>query len=152
MANIRDMTHDDIDSVLALGASLVSEAPNFRTKTFDRNKCDRLLRAMLSTDVHGMFVAEEGSQITGVALMYVTEQLFGPDKFASDILIYVVPEQRGGSTAIKLIKKIEAWASASGVPEVVFGIGTGIHLGKTVRMYEKMGYKVTGTSLTKVVS
>lgn len=152
MANIRDMTHDDINAVLALGASLVLESPNFRTKTFDKAKCDKLLRVMLSSDLHGMFVAEEGGSLVGVALMYVTEQLFGPDKYASDILIYVTPEHRGGPTAFKFIKKIEQWASETGVPEITFGIGTGIHLDKTVRMYEKMGYKVTGTSLTKVIT
>lgn len=151
MVKVRRLTEADRDQVLRMGRALVDESPNFRGKGFEEAKASAIISHAAKGQGCVGFVAVEGDEIIGMVIMLVVEQLFSYHKYATDIVLYVKPERRLGRAALLLMREVERWAKEENIPEVTFGVGTGIHLDKTVHMYEKLGYKVTGTSLTKVM-
>ena len=96
-----------------------------------------------------MFVAIKNEQIVGFIAGVVVEQFLSHDTFACDIGVFVLPEFRGGSYFLRLVKTFENWAKEKGAQEIQLGVSTGVHPEQTVRMYERLGYKMSSYGLIK---
>lgn len=96
-----------------------------------------------------MFVAIKKDQIVGFIAGVVVEQFLSLDLFACDIGVFVLPEFRGGSCFVRLVKTFENWAKEKGAQEIQLGVSTGVHPEQTVRMYERLGYKMSSYGLIK---
>ena len=68
---------------------------------------------------------------------------------ANDLCLFVTKPKRGGTAAYRLIKAFEAWAIAHGAVVLRFGISTGVEADKTLKLYEKLGYKLEGYQVNK---
>lgn len=68
---------------------------------------------------------------------------------ASEHILFVYPPWRGTRTALRLIQHFEVAARNKGAELLHVGITTGLNEPKTVRLYEYLGFKRKGTSLTK---
>lgn len=152
MAHVRKVVAADVEALVAMGAALHAESPRYRTMEYDGDKVRRIVEAMVSGEFGGAFVAEEGGVPVGVTLMVDTERWFGPGVFATDLTMYVKPEHRGDGAFQLLIAAAEEWSRAKGLTDIAMGVSTEVHAQQTVRAYEKLGYRVTGYTLTKVLS
>lgn len=148
MAEVRAATVDDIESIVALGACMAQESPVYRRKNYDHDKVRALLHALVAADNGIVFVATSG-EVIGMVMGMVVEEFFGHDLKAVELVVYVAPEHRGGSAAVKLVRAYEEKAFSMGVKEVVLGVSTNVHQEKTTRLYERMGYSSAGNSLVK---
>ena len=83
-------------------------------------------------DVFGMLIAE--------AAHYV----FSPETVVQHDILYVRPDRRGSSAAVRLIRGFEDWARAIGATHATLSVHSGISPRRTGRLYEKLGYSYQG--------
>lgn len=152
MAQVRRVVAADIPALVEMGAALRAESPRYQTKDYDGDKVRRILEGMVAGDFGGAFVAEDDGQLVGVTLVVDTERWFGPGTFVTDLTLYVKPEHRGNGAFQALVAAIEEWTRDKGIHDLALGVSTEVHPEATVRAYEKLGYRVTGYTLTKVLS
>lgn len=150
MAEIRAATEKDIPAMLGLAKRMHGESPRFARLTFSPAKCEALLRGLLGGQVvGGVLVAEKAGIIVGMAAGFVVEHFFGIEKVASDLAVYVAPEHRGGSIAVKLIRAFEKVGREGGAVEVTLGISTEVAAERTVALYQDLGYRLSGYLMLK---
>ena len=98
---------------------------------------------------HFAMVAEIDGKIVGVMLGVVQTIPFVLAMCASEIVVYVRPENRGGSAAFKLVKSFEDFAIYSGAEVIFVGVGSDEISEKAGTMYERLEYSHKGTSYMK---
>lgn len=60
-------------------------------------------------------------------------------------IFYVLPEARGSSAAIRLVRFFQEWARASGAWMAMIAQHTNIEPERTTRFYERAGFRFMGT-------
>lgn len=145
---IRRLEDRDIDEVLVMAKAMHAEAPEYRDMDFSEEKVRRMLRAMCGTLLVPAstcaLVAEDGGKLIGMIGGFAVEHFFGHDKTASDYALYVRPEHRGGTAAVRLILQFEKWAIAQGVRTIVPGVTTGTNNEVASGLYARLGYERNG--------
>ncbi len=154
MAEAREAHEVDIPEMLKMGRAMHAESPRFSRLRYSETKAEDLLRHMivgtLVTDaLGGGFVVEKEGKLVGMLLGYVTEYFFSEERIATDLVVYVRPEHRGGRTFSQLVHAFERWAASKGVREIMFGISTEVHVEATTGAYERMGYAAMGRLVLK---
>lgn len=154
MAEVRRATAADTPALIAMGRALHAESPRYRDMPFSEAKLARLaarLQGTLLAEDAGVFVAEAGGEPVGMAVVILAERWFNEERFATDLTMYVKPEHRGGRLFLRLVQAMEDWARAQGVRDIAIGVSTEIHPQRTVHAYERLGYTLTGHTLTKTL-
>ncbi len=146
---IREATFDDIKKLVDLAQELVTESPVFNIEEFCRLKTFDFLAGLLTSSGGILLVAERDGTIVGAMAGGVSEHPFGYTKFAFDYGLFVSPRVRGGIAAAALVRAFEAKAASLGAKDFRPGIMTAIHVSRTTRLYERLGYMRTGTQLIK---
>lgn len=147
---IRVATLDDIDMIVALGAELHSES-SYGCLPFNAEKVKCLMCGLIEGGYGVVFVAEKGGKIIGGIAGGVTEFWFCDELHGFDYSFFVHPEHRGGSAAFRLLLAFESWCKSMGATQMDIGITTGIHVDKTTRFYEKMGFVKSGQLFGKAL-
>lgn len=147
---IRPVEPRDLELVLPLAKAMRDESPRYQRRRWSEDKVRMLVEYFASGPHGGAFVADEDGQIVGMVAGGAAEDFFGPDMFGADLVLYVTPEKRGSSAAMRLVRAFETWCFANpAVTEITLGVSTGVHAEATVRMYEKLGYRLIGYTLVK---
>jgi len=147
--SLRIATEADLSALVEMGRSMHAESPRFRHLDFSAEKAARFALALISSPEGRAVIAEKDGHIVGMFLGFVTEHYFGGDRMASDLALYVVPEERGGTAGVRLIKDFEGWARETGAVECVIGVNTGLTVERTKGLLEKMGYAMSGVTMRK---
>ena len=136
-----DVTKNPEYSDLVIDA-LLAESRELEGIAVDREHIRRLLGAKGPVQC---LVAREGEVLLGTIILSVGPLWYAPKVLvARDLLVWVAPEHRGGSTFIRMIRAMEAWARNVGIAKIYLSQSTGIEVDKTARLYEKLGYSVSG--------
>lgn len=123
-----------------------NESPRLSQYTFDANQAEKTIRNIISRhDAMGR-VAILNGEVIGCMGAIISPQLTSSELVASELLLYVKPEYRGGRTALMLVRAFEKWSGD--LPKVV-GSSLGINDKLAIDFYKRLGYDVTGMSLTK---
>lgn len=141
---IRNASLADLGMLLVLAEQMHAESPRFRVRRFSVNKMAALFTGLIDRDDGLVLVAEQGGELIGVFAGYTMEDWFGPDKVAGDFGLFVTPARRGGLDAARMIRRYVQWARSRGVAHPEIGISTGVHVDKTIRLYEAQGFVVIG--------
>lgn len=137
---IREMSQGDVEYSVRLAKDMHHESW-FSHYDFDINKARQLWdRKVAQPDNYCLFVAEEDGAVIGVFAGIAFEHFFGNDKVASDLILYVDPDRRGGTAAPRLIKAYEQWARDVGCKDIQIGVSTGVQVERTARLFEKLGF------------
>lgn len=145
MASVRPATALDLDAIVRMGQAMHAESPRYRNKQFDPAKVLQLGVNMLAAPHTALFVAEARGRLVGMAAVVATDYWFGPDRYVTDLAIYVDPEHRGNGAFVRLVWAVEAWAREQGVQEISLGVSTDVEAERTVRAYTRMGYTLLPT-------
>jgi GNAT superfamily N-acetyltransferase len=95
------------------------------------------------------FLAFEGDKCIGFVGAVINEFFFSEYERATDLGFYILPEHRGGTTAVRLLKTIENWAKEMGVNEIFMGHSVGGKVEETKQFYLRNGYRVGGFNSMK---
>ena len=146
MADTRIATLADIDALIALGAVMHAESPRFSRYGFMPER----LRESLQWVIEGngrIWIAEQGGEVLGVFVAVVHKHYACDLLHVSDLALYVYPQHRGGTTAIRMIRQFLAWAKEIGA-EPTISLNTGIEPERTGQLMQALGAKQSGTNWT----
>lgn len=137
----------DISSSVELGRRMYLES-RFSRYPFDPMRVEEMFNAVLK-DKKGscFFVAERDSgQMVGMFIGHASELFFSPVLAAYDKLLYVVPEARGSSAALRLLSLFRHWAQELGVAEISVNMTVAIEMERFQRFMSHLGFRCCGTS------
>jgi GNAT superfamily N-acetyltransferase len=142
---IREAEPRDIEEVLVLGWEMHQES-RYKTMEFSLEKVAQFFQFVIDSPDYIFLVVEKNSRVVGGFIGYAMPQWFSDDLAAGDFALFIDQENRGGTAALKLVKKYIEWAKSKGVASENIGLGitTGIHTEKTQMFYERLGFEMTG--------
>lgn len=139
---VRHATPEDFPRIMEMGHAMHKESPRFQKFSFDDEKCRKLFDELVNQG--GVFLAVLGEEIVGMFVGMIHEHYFSSELTASDLALYVVPEHRGGSAAVRLIKAFEGWAFAHEARCMTLSSNTKVDTEKAMALFGKMGYEYCG--------
>ncbi|MGJ7508679.1 N-acetyltransferase family protein [Variovorax sp. GT1P44] len=152
MATVRRATEADLDAMVAMGQALHDESPRYQGMAFSPEKLRRLwehLKGTLLTEVGCVFVAEHEGEVIGLTVGLIADRWFSEERYLTDLTMYVKPEHRDGMAFRRLVRALEQWGQEQGISQLALGVSTEIHADRTVRAYERMGYRLAGYTMVK---
>ena len=140
----------DVPALVALGRAMHAESPRFSGVEFSESKVIDTTRELLRNPWSLVLVAERDGAVIGMIAGMVTEYFFGFERYAFDLVFFVSQEHRGSSAAVRLLSEWDRVLAEDGhVREAVLGISTGVNAERTQRLYERLGYRESGSILVK---
>lgn len=88
--------------------------------------------------------AWDGDRLVGFINGYVGETFLNEEFNAYEQGWYVLPEYRGGTIALRLIKAFEGWAKGRGAAKLWLGQSVNHRQDSTLRFFERLGYECQG--------
>lgn len=148
---IRKLEREDFEQVLAMWENMMAESPEYKDEPFDRETSQAILTTMITSwvgDYLGL-VAEDDGQLVGMLGAVVNKNFFNSTKYTMDFAVYVVPERRGGTVSIRMIREYEEWVRKKGIKKCTLGVSTGLWVERTVSLYSRLGYKLVSYNMEK---
>jgi GNAT superfamily N-acetyltransferase len=140
---IRDLALSDIPALMQIAElmhveSLYSEYP------LNRDRTKFILEELIpKEEVYTKGVEVDGS-LVGVFLGEVTTDLWAEVQVARDIILYMIPEHRGGGHGVRLLKGFRKWAEPLS-DIVVISVFAGIDNEKMSGLLDRLGYSDAGS-------
>lgn len=152
MTNVRFATTNDVAEIVHVGRIMHAESPRFSKFPYSPKKVTEFTAALMLSSVGCVIVAEQKDVgIIGFYGGFIAEHYFSEAKFAADAAVFVAPAYRGGSAFVRMAMMFEEWARSHGAVEFAPGISTEVSPDKVLRMYEKLGYRLSGHLVVKDV-
>jgi GNAT superfamily N-acetyltransferase len=142
---IRPAKHSDVPRLVEL-ATLLHATSDYSKMSFCPDKTGAFLHELIN-GAGVVFVAEVGGEVVGGMAGGIVDQWFSHDLIAYDYSIFVEPSKRNGVSAIRLIQTFKEWAKIKGAKQIHMGIGTGVNVEGTTRLYESQGLRNVGPLL-----
>jgi len=142
---IRPATHSDVPRLVEL-ATLLHATSDYSRMSFCPDKTGAFMHELIN-GAGVIFVADLAGVVVGGMAGAVTDQWFSNDLIAYDYSLFIEPSRRSGITAIRLIQAFKAWAAIKGAKQIYMGIGTGVSVEGTTRLYESQGLRKIGPLL-----
>lgn len=138
----RRATSTDAPELLQL-ATCMTEGTAFAPPTLEK-----VSRLIARPNGYGECAVADGV-IVGFLCGYVSETWLNNQVNAYEQGLFVAPEYRGGSTAIRMVKNFEAWARANNAENIWMGQSVGQKQDSTLRFFERLGYTCQGFTTHK---
>lgn len=135
---IRPAKHSDVPRLVEL-ATLLHAISNYSSMAFNAEKTGSFLHDLINGIGGVVFVAEVGGEVVGGVAAGITDQWFSDDLIVFDYSIFIDPSRRSGITAVRLINTLKEWGRIKGAKQLHMGIGTGLNVEGTVRLYQSCG-------------
>ncbi len=135
----------DIDEVMELAAVMYRESVNYRRLAFSPERV-REMAGMVIKSGFAMVAVRDG-RIIGVMGGSLVQPAFSHDLMACDFLLYVLPQYRGGTAAIRLVNAYVQWAHEGGAKLITVGVTAGIDNDAAITFYKAMGFHAMGVQM-----
>jgi GNAT superfamily N-acetyltransferase len=96
-------------------------------------------------------VASCNGDIVGFCIGSLAPFEYCEGTYAFDRMLYVDPQKRGLLAARMLVQSFEKWAKDNGALRVLLGITTGVHVERTEKLFNKLGYATVGALTMKEI-
>lgn len=139
----------DIPACIELGRQL-HQLTRFSNYDFQPDRIAIQLQSLIEVGQnqkrsHCLLLAENsGALLTGCLMACIERHFFSDQPVASIITFGVLPQNRMGGSAIKLLEVFKQWAINRGAFEINAGVNSGLQINKTDRLMKRLGFEVTG--------
>lgn len=139
---IRRATARDAAVLVELGRAMAGESPTaYPPVEFEPSQRWLVNADMNPERMYAALAEPDIGFITGA---------IGPWSFSDRLrgacdLLFVRPEHRGGSAAVRLWRSFADWATANGAETLIAGSTTGVASERTARLFEAMGLPRVGS-------
>lgn len=144
---LRAATYEDIPQMIELGRTVYGES-RFSHLEYNADKLRNGLQHLIYLHTEGshlcLLAENTAGQIIGGFVGGLEEYFFTSDKSANSILIWVDPQYRGSSAALKFIDVFKQWAIKKGAKELNIVVSSGVRIGSTDRFVRRLGFTQTG--------
>jgi GNAT superfamily N-acetyltransferase len=141
---IRYANLSDLPALITLGRKMHAESPRFSKFAFDAETWAATLERLIDSDDGFVMVAVFENHIIGMMVGLCSQWWFSRDRTATDLALFVVPEHRGGMSAVRLLSAFRGWCAARGVDHPQVGITTGIDTERSAGAYRRLGWTECG--------
>lgn len=138
--SIREATALDLLLLAELGEDYESEVQNHTPYPIDIEKAMQSAFASIISPDSVIYLAFDGNKPVGFFWGSMANFVWSGQKIATDHLLYVSPNYRGGNHGYRLLKAYEKWATEKGAKAINISVASGITTERTGRFYEAMGY------------
>lgn len=140
---IRDLTVGDVPRLLEI-AELMHVESLYSEYILNLDRTRFILEDLIpKEEVYTVGVDVDG-ELVGVFLGEVTTDLWAEVQVARDIILYLVPEYRGGGHGVRLLKGFRKWAEPLS-DLVVISVFAGIDNKKMAGLLDRLGYSDAGS-------
>ena len=148
---IRQFSASDIEACIELGSMMHRESV-YRDHPFSKDRLTFLAHLCLTNPDYVCFVAERNGLIVGLMAGVAGHNFYADSKYAADLALYVAPQHRGSTAAVRLIIEFSKWAEAAGCNEMRCGVTTGINDELGGKIYRRFGFVDGGNLYVKQIS
>jgi len=141
---IREATAADVPRLVSLGTLMHDESPRFRERPFNPMKVATLAHNLIAAPDGLVLVVERDGGIVGGFLGMVFDDWAHDDRVSTDFALYVHPDMRGSTLALRLLKRYREWAVSRGASEINGGATTGIAPEVAAGLYRAAGFQPAG--------
>lgn len=114
----------------------------FRDFKFNDEKVIRFFT--VAVQMPSMIMLVDGEPVHAMLVAYVQQFWWGDDLESNDLILYVTPEMRGKSSAVRLVNEYKSIAKRMGVADPRLSTGTGVDTERTGKLFERLGFEGTG--------
>lgn len=146
MLTVKPPTMRDIPSIVSMAKSFQQNS-FFKDCGFDESKVhDIILKCMDPKSPYFMAVGLDDEKVMGAFCGNVTEYFFSKERIATDLAIYVNPEDRRLSLKFlnQAVQQFEDWAKQWGAQEVCIAPASGAYSPAFEKYLEKKNFKKVG--------
>ena len=141
---IRKAEEADIPRLSDMAQTMMQES-SFTRLSFSPEKFEERCKAIISNGF--CMVAVKGGEIIGAMLGDCYEAWYSMDRIGFDYALYIDKAHRNGLIAAKLVRRFESWCEDMNVKQIRLGTSTGNN--EASRLYQALGYAVTGELFLK---
>lgn len=134
-------TEEDIEAVFEM-LLLMRNETRFKKYAYEKERTMNTLRGLVRN--HVIFMAKKKGDLIGALALSVGKHPLLEYSICSDLFLYVLPNCRNGSYALRLIKAGDVWRKNLGVDEYLLGVTTQFQPEKTSKLYELAGLPLLG--------
>jgi GNAT superfamily N-acetyltransferase len=145
---VRRFVKEDFPKIFEIGREMHQES-SFRDLSYSFQRVASLVARCITDDSFLGLIDEDKDGTVGIFIGHIVPFFFSDELISDDMVLYVKKEKRGGSTAFKFIREYEKWAKERGASQIQIGTSTGIDEDRTVKFFERLGYKKSGVLLKK---
>ena len=146
---IRQATHQDKEQVLRLGYSMWAESTVYDKYGWSWDKATDMFDRYCGQTEKLMLVYEVDGDIVGMLLASTHGQFYTDIKVASQQLFYIHPLHRGGSAAVRLMKKFESFGRYNDCQVLNFSQSVNGVDDRWDKFCKNLGYKHVGNTYFK---
>lgn len=148
----RRATHLDIQKIIELGQEYYDSIDDI-LYSYNKEYVATVLNEYLNIKECIILLAiNDDAELVGIFWGVALPVLpWTPTVSAIDILFFVKDRYRGTRVANRLIKMYEDWAKSMSCKETLLGTTSGINTERTIKFYERLGYKFLGSQLSKEI-
>lgn len=137
---IRRVTVEDMPRVMPLVFAFHKETLQPFGMGFNISSVEQIIK--LFAENHIGLVVEDGESLIGVIGGAIAPSFTDfKQKIFNEVIWYILPEFRGGSTGVKLLKLVEDYCRNIGVNKIVMVGMFNNDIDRLANFYNKMGYK-----------
>ena len=140
---IREASLTDIPALLELFYNYYKEG-NMKWAEWSDGKTRQSILHGITDEEKLLLVAEKSDKIVGALYGELVYPAFSYTPVFDARILYVLPENRGGTLGVQLIKKAKQMNKEAGVPAINIGVTSEIHTERTAKLYEKLGFYRVG--------
>lgn len=140
---IREATLADMSDLLELFYTYYKEG-NMKWAEWSDGKTRQSILHGVADEEKLLLVAEKGDKIVGALYGELVYPAFSYTPVFDARILYILPEYRGGTLGVQLIKKAKYMSKEAGIPAVNIGVTSEIHTERTAKLYEKLGFNRVG--------
>ena len=96
-----------------------------------------------------VYLARNEGKSVGFIAAVKQRYFFSDRERVTDMGFYVLPEYRGTSAAIRLIRALEDWTKENNITDLYLGQTTSVDIEKTSKFFNHLGYKTVGFNTVK---
>jgi hypothetical protein len=139
----------DIDQIVAIGRQMWSESEVYSGYEW----CDKKAQHMAYDHIHHpeklLLVDRRDDKVVGFLFADIGDHFYGPAKMAREQLLYIIPEYRGGSTAVRFMKLFQQFGELHNCDILMFSQSAGGMDDRWDKFCQNLGYKPVGKTFFK---
>jgi GNAT superfamily N-acetyltransferase len=133
---IREADLKDLPLLLEMGQAFLKETSYRTVLRYNEAQLSTMMTSLIQDDDGLLLVSDRGG-VDGMMGMYVYEHPFSGDRMAAEAFWWMNTNVRGGSQAVRLLRRAEEWVREQGVP-LMHMVAPDERVG---RLYERLGYR-----------
>ena len=146
---LRKITTADVGLIIEMLHALHAESPHYNKVLADEQYVRNNLSVMTE---HPSFIGVIDADLRGFMFGTTAQQWYDPELNAHELLLYILPEYRGGLLAARLIRQFEKDAERLNCVHVRAGTSTRIGTEEVLRLYERLGYTREANTVSKRIN